>query len=86
MSYYNIMTVLVNHRRDTAKDVQSLLTEYGCNIKVRLGLHEAVNVCAEDGLLVLQLIGEKEKIQELLEKLNALDGVQAKLTTFHGDE
>ncbi len=85
MSNYNIMTVLVNHRRDSAKDVQSLLTEYGCNIKVRLGLHEAVDVCAEDGLLVLQLVGDSKKIDSLLEKLNELDGVQAKLTTFHGE-
>jgi metal-responsive CopG/Arc/MetJ family transcriptional regulator len=86
MSKYNIMTVLVNHRRDCAKDVQLLLTEYGCNIRVRLGLHEAVNVCSEDGLLILQLVGDSENIHALLNKLNDLDGVQAKLTTFAGDE
>lgn len=83
MSKYNIMTILVEHRKETARDMQGLLTEYGCNIKLRLGLHEAVNVCAEDGLLILQLVGEMEKIEALLAKLNALDGVQAKLTTFH---
>jgi metal-responsive CopG/Arc/MetJ family transcriptional regulator len=82
MSKYNIMTVLVEHRHDTAKKMQELLTEYGCNIKLRLGLHEVDKVCAEDGLLVLQLVGDTSDINTLLEKLNALDGVQAKLNTF----
>ncbi|MBI9009054.1 MAG: hypothetical protein JEZ05_03405 [Tenericutes bacterium] len=83
MSRYNIMTVLIEHRRDTAEKVQALLTKYGCNIKVRLGLHEAVSVCAEDGLMVLQLVGDQGDIEALLDKLNALDGVQAKLAVFN---
>lgn len=83
MSKYNIMTIMVEHRKDSAKEMQGLLTEYGCNIKLRLGLHEAVNVCAEDGLLILQLVGSMQDIEALQAKLNSLDGIQAKLTTFH---
>jgi len=86
MSKYNIMTIIVDHRRDTAKQMQGLLTEHGCLIKVRLGLHEVFNECAEDGLLILQLVGDKTEISNLLSKLNVLDGVQAKLTTFHDNE
>jgi hypothetical protein len=74
---------MVEHRKDSAKEMQGLLTEYGCNIKLRLGLHEAVNVCAEDGLLILQLVGSMQDIEALQAKLNSLDGIQAKLTTFH---
>ncbi len=85
MSEYNIMTVLINHRKDSAKPVQELLTKYGCNIKVRIGLHEAETVCAEDGLLVLQLVGDQKEIKELLEKLNKLNGVQAKLTSLQSE-
>jgi hypothetical protein len=80
------MTILIEHRRDTAEKMQVLLTQYGCNIKVRLGLREAVSVCAEDGLVVLQLVGDQPDIEALLEKLNKLDGVQARLTVFNKNQ
>jgi hypothetical protein len=35
--------------------------------------------CSEAGVIVLELVGEKEKIQELTRKLTLLEDVQAKL-------
>ena len=85
MRTYHIMTVLINHRRDTAKEVQKQLTKHGCSIKVRLGLHEADVECAEDGLLVLQLTGEVKEMEALSEGLNELDGVKANLTHMYSE-
>lgn len=82
MSKYHIMVVLINHRTEAALKVQDVLTEHGCNIKVRLGLHETNNVCANEGLVVLQL-GDDEKDVVILEKaLNAIEGVEAKMVSL----
>jgi metal-responsive CopG/Arc/MetJ family transcriptional regulator len=78
MSCYNIMAVLVSHRVNKAKELQEILTKYGCIIKVRLGLHEAGDVCSEEGLIILQLCGQEEEIIALADELNKLEGIKAK--------
>ncbi|HBF39391.1 MAG TPA: hypothetical protein DDW50_18985 [Firmicutes bacterium] len=79
MASYTIMAVLVNYRSKHAGEVQNILTKYGCLIKVRLGLHEAGNVCSENGLIILQLDGEKAEITAFQDALNVIEGVTAKL-------
>lgn len=78
MACYNIMAIIVNHRSKKAADVQSVFTKYGCIIKLRLGLHEAGDVCSEEGLILLQLAGDKKEIEEFKAELNAIEGVTAK--------
>lgn len=80
MDSYNVMTLLVNNRRKNVPRLQEVLTESGCIIKARLGLHEAGDVCSNDGLIILQLDGSKKEIAELEECLNKLDGIKAKNT------
>lgn len=68
--------------RDAAK-VQQLLTEYGCNIKTRIGLHEVDEThCASGGLMVLEMFGEPGLCLELKNKLGAIDGVEVKEMVF----
>ena len=69
-----IMAVLIDKRTDVAPKVQKILTEYGCIIDTRLGLHQ-IQDCADEGLIVLHLCGEKEQIEELEKELKALDRV-----------
>lgn len=78
MACYNVMTLLVNNRVQNAPKLQEELTKSGCMIKVRLGLHEAGDVCSNDGLIVLQLTGSKEEIAALEKTLNSLEGIVAK--------
>lgn len=78
MACYNVMALIINHRSKKAPEVQEVLTKHGCIIKMRLGLHEAGNVCSEEGLVILQLSGEEEEIKALEKDLNNLDGVTAK--------
>lgn len=79
----NILLVLVSLRKESAVKVQQILTEWGCFIKTRLGLHEGVlNDCSESGLIFLELAGEESKHQELARKLNLLKGVDAKLVSL----
>ncbi len=77
---YKIVTIKVDHRSQEAGLVQKVLTEYGCNIKVRLGLHEvSTEKCAQDGLLVLHVEGKPKELTGMLDKLNKIDYVKAQL-------
>jgi hypothetical protein len=76
----NILLLLINERKQQAPTVQKVLTEWGCLIKTRLGLHSGVlDSCTNTGLIFLELVGEKDKHDEMARKLNLLEGVSAKL-------
>jgi hypothetical protein len=80
MSCYYLIGARMDNRVHNALNLQELLTKNGCNIKARLGLHEASgDACANDGLIVLQPCGDKGQIEQLVKDLNSLDGVTAKL-------
>jgi hypothetical protein len=75
-----VMLIMVGKRRETAVEVQKLLTEYGCSIKTRLGLHSAAgDQCTEDGLIILELAGLEKDHNELYEKLSALKCLNVKM-------
>ena len=77
---YKVVLIKVDHRSSEAAKVQDILTEYGCNIKVRLGLHEiSKDFCANDGLIVLEVDGKEEELKGLVSKLNELNYIQAKM-------
>ena len=76
----SIMVILVSHRSKSAVEVQKLLTEWGCSIKTRLGIHDGVGTqCSDSGLIVLELVGEKDKNEELAARLKMMDGVSVQL-------
>ncbi|HRY83925.1 MAG TPA: hypothetical protein P5533_04745 [Candidatus Cloacimonadota bacterium] len=75
---YKVILIKIDHRSTEAGRVQQILTEHGCSIKVRLGLHEvSKDFCANDGLVVLEVEGSD--LGEMLAKLNAIEYVTAKL-------
>ncbi|ABA89991.1 hypothetical protein Pcar_2756 [Syntrophotalea carbinolica DSM 2380] len=78
-----ILGIHVDDRIKRASDVQQLLTDYGCNIKTRIGLHEVTgNFCAGFGLILLEMIGDADKIGELAKKLDAIEGVSIQQMVF----
>ena len=80
MSCYYIIGVRMDNRIGNALKFQNVLTENGCKIRARLGLHEVSDqVCANDGMIVLQPCGEKKDIEQLVKDLNQLEGITAKL-------
>jgi hypothetical protein len=77
---YKVVLIKIDHRATEATRVQGILTDFGCNIKVRLGLHEvSKEFCANDGLVVLEVEGEKAIIDDMIAKLNAIDYVKAQM-------
>ena len=81
-----LLLLLVDSRKKSAITVQKILTEWGCMIKTRLGIHDGVlDKCSDTGLIVMELVGEKDKKEELTRKLNVLPGVTAKLIELSTD-
>jgi metal-responsive CopG/Arc/MetJ family transcriptional regulator len=76
-----ILAVRVQNRVAEASDMQKVLTEYGCNIKARLGLHEVHDdSCASDGLVLLVCVGKDGELKELEKKLSKVDGIKVSKT------
>jgi hypothetical protein len=78
--------VHITSRVQHAPHVQELLTEYGCSIKTRIGLHEVSDeFCSPNGLVLLEMAGPEGPIFELIRKLEAVEGVDVKQMVFEHD-
>lgn len=78
-----IMAIHITQRTKNVPDVQKSLTDYGCFIKTRLGLHEtSKDFCSSSGIVILEMLDDADKADQLLDNLNAIEGVEAKLITF----
>jgi hypothetical protein len=83
MAKRTILGVQVTNRLEKAQDVQNILTEYGCNIKTRLGLHEvSESKCSTVGLLIIEACGNEDDIIDMEAKLNKIKGLVVKKMTF----
>jgi hypothetical protein len=81
-----IFGVHVTNRAAQIPAVQKLLTEYGCNIKTRIGLHHVDDqVCSPRGLLLLEMFGDVATCRELKTKLSALGGIDVQEMLFEHD-
>lgn len=79
----HIIGIQVEDRYDEAQQVQEILTRYGCSIKTRLGLHNTDgNYCSQGGIIILQLLPDKEESGLLINAMNKLEGVQVKEMVF----
>jgi len=81
-----ILGVHITSRAAQVPPVQKLLTEYGCSIKTRIGLHHVDdNACSPRGLILLEMFGDPAVSRELKTKLSALDGVDVQEMFFKHD-
>ena len=70
----------MGNRTETAVQVQKILTEMGCFIKTRLGIHDgSPSECTNTGLLILELTGEDADKKDLAAKLEAVPEVKVEL-------
>lgn len=73
-----IMGVKLQERKKIAPKFQELLSQYGCEITTRLGLHVASSdSCSQDGLIILEFIQDAddtvEKFENELSELGITD-------------
>jgi hypothetical protein len=81
-----IFGVHITNRAGQVPSVQQLLTEYGCNIKTRIGLHRVDdNACSPRGLILLEMFGDPATCRQLQKKLSSLEGVEVQEMLFEHD-
>lgn len=83
MHEHTILGIHSENRMEQSAQVQKILTEYGCSIRTRIGLHEVQEgVCALDGVILLELFGDQASCGELYAKLNEIPGVEVQKMVF----
>jgi hypothetical protein len=80
-----IFGIYIKERLKDATPMQTLFTKYGCNIKTRLGLHDAdENICSGSGIVLLELIGNPEDIANFEKEAQVVSGVEIQKMVFNG--
>lgn len=78
-----ILGVHITDRVKRAERVQQLFTRHGCQIKTRLGLHDAdESYCSPNGLILLEVVGAPKEIAALEKSLKAVAGVDVRKMVF----
>ncbi len=78
-----VLGVQVTDRVKEIPEVQKVLTEYGCNIRTRLGLHEvSKKICSATGLLILDTFGDEADILMMEKKLKKVKGLIVRKMVF----
>ncbi len=83
MDKHIIYGVHVTDRMTKVPNIQKLFSEYGCNIKTRIGLHDvSENYCSPSGIILLEMVGDENVIEDLRNKLAALEGIEVQQMVF----
>ena len=78
-----ILGIRVTNRLKNAVDVQKVFTEYGCNIKTRIGLHDVdANVCSPSGVVLVEFFGGVDEAAAMMARLNEVEGVHVQQMVF----
>jgi hypothetical protein len=73
----DILLVFLSNRVETAVKFQQILTENGCIVKTRLGLHEGTEKeCKNYGLVFLELMGSIEDNEKLANQLKTVPNLK----------
>ena len=83
MDDHIVLGIHVSNRVEQAVELQKIFTEYGCNIKTRVGLHDTdSNSCSPTGVILLEVFGDDTIASDMLAKFNAITGVEAQKMVF----
>lgn len=74
MDHLSVMSISVDHRRDSAPAVQEVLTKNGDLIIGRFGIHDPGEV--NHGLITLNLRGDMGRIRNMMDQLEGLEGIK----------
>jgi hypothetical protein len=84
---HTIVGIHITDRLKEAVEVQKLLTEFGDQIKTRLGLHEIEKNVPDakggrNGVLLVEMVPPEARIQEFMARLQKIQGVEVKSMIF----
>jgi hypothetical protein len=71
---HTIFGIHISQRTENVPALQATLTKFGCNIRTRLGIHDAdATSCSPSGLVLVDVFGPEA--EEFYSALKALKGV-----------
>lgn len=71
---HTIFGIHIDHRTENVPALQACLTKYGCNIRTRLGIHDAdATSCSPSGLVLVDVFGPET--EDFYAELQTLKGV-----------
>lgn len=77
-----IVGIKIQDRFESSTEVQRVLTDYGCVIRTRIGLHGTNDCkCAIDGFVLLEVIND-ESAEEAIKDLCNIDGIEIQKMKF----
>lgn len=83
MEKHIILGVHITDRTKNVAMVQQVLSEFGCFIKTRLGLHETTDdFCSPNGLLLLEMLDDDRQVTGLTHRLKEIEGVEVQQMVF----
>lgn len=78
-----ILGVHLTNRLQNATDLQKTLSQFGCSIKTRIGLHEvSEDVCSPEGIVILELFGDEAEFAKLETQLKTIAGIEVQKMVF----
>ncbi len=78
-----LLTIHITDRLTEVSKVQTVLSQFGNIIKTRLGLHQVGDSFdSADGIIILELLDNRDKMAELTSALSAIAGVEFKEVIF----
>ncbi len=64
-----IIGIKLSNRNETSIEFQKILSDYGCSIRTRIGLHDThTDYCTNFGIVLLEVIDDKA--EALFDKLS----------------
>jgi hypothetical protein len=82
-----VFGIKLKHRMKNSLGLQEVLTEFGCNVKTRIGLHHVTDgVCSPDGIILLEVIGDDSTIESFEAKIKAISGAELQKMSFSMDQ
>ena len=87
MNYNLYMTVILGiklaNRLDVAIEFQKIITEFGCAIQTRVGLHKTNDkYCASSGIILLEVI-DRKVLSNLERELLKIDNIEIQRMIFN---
>ncbi|MBT8042398.1 MAG: hypothetical protein KJN98_04455 [Pontiella sp.] len=79
MDKHIIVGVHIVNREEHAVKVQEVFTQFGAQIKTRLGLHD--DICPSNGLILLEMADTPEATR-MIQAVEAIEGVDCQTMTF----
>jgi hypothetical protein len=86
MDKHVVFGVHVTDRMKNAVELQKAFSEFGCQIKTRLGLHEVgADACSPNGLVILEMVGDDTVLDAAAARFAAIEGVELQRMVFTHD-